>query len=434
MKSSLLPVVIIQAESQRDRVKKLVDYCRDLDGTRIAVWQAEGNLPYPHCNNAALHRAAMIYKGEAFIWMEADAIPLKPNWRRELSDEYRRGKKEFMLSSDTAPPRDLVGGIGVYGPNTHWLIPERITQGGWDGWMIKHLKPLIHFTPLIQHSYGRYEGSIALPWRFPRDQKIIRPDAFIFHRDRHQELILKPKLNRFLHTGDLGDIVAALPSIRQLGGGELVITDKEHPKGASPRGKMKSRFNLIKSLLDLQPYILSVEWQDEPTGITHDLSLFRTKRLYSSLAHWQAEYLGIPDLNTSPWLFVDSNSHERIIVSRSTRYHNSRFPWETVIQKLGNKLLFVGLPEEHLAFETEWRTKIDYTPTDNLLDVASLIAGAPLGFYNQSCPFWIAIGLGKKLVQESYEQEPNSVIPRPNAYYSYDEGGIARIEAGLALL
>lgn len=436
MKSLYYPAVIVQAEAQKDRVQKLVDYCYKLDGTSITILEGDTRTraTYPHCNNAAFHQAAEHFKGRPFIWLEPDSIPLKPNWRRELCDEYKRSGKEFMLSSDSHPPLDIIGGIGVYGSNSHYLIPKNISKGGWDGWMLEHLKSVIHFSPLIQHTYGRYDGSRAWPWRFPKNKSIIREDAVLFHRDRFQELITPALDKRFHHTGDLGDIVAALPTIRQLGGGELVISDSKLPTGKSPRGSMRERYELIKSLLEQQPYISKVEWQDKPSDITHDFSGFRTTPRVVNLAYWQAVYLGVYDLDISPWIFVESTPHLRVIVSRSLRYHNPDFPWSVITHKYKDKLLFVGLPEEHKAFEEYTKSQIDYAPTDNLLDVAKLIAGATIGFYNQSCPFWIAAGLGKKLVQESWRQQPDSVLVRPNAYYTYDDETMWQVNAGLALL
>ena len=189
--TSIQPV-IVAAGSQLDKVAKLVNYCRKLDGTEMQVIVGnEGTwAPYPHCNNFAFHQAAVVCKGHPFLWMEPDAIPLKTGWVQTLEKEYHRLHKEFMLSSDSHPPGDLVGGIGIYGPNTHWLIPEKLHHGGWDGWMIKNVHSLIGFTPLIQHKYGFYEGMIKVhDHLFPRDNWILRRESVIFHRDSTQSLI-----------------------------------------------------------------------------------------------------------------------------------------------------------------------------------------------------------------------------------------------------
>jgi hypothetical protein len=109
-----------------------------------------------------------------------------------IEQEYIRSGKEFMLTSDYNPPFDLIGGIGVYGTSTRWLVPKDIPEKnwGWDTWLVNHVPHLIHQTPLIQHSYGIYDDfGIAAPHRFPRDQSMLRPDALVFHRDKHQDII-----------------------------------------------------------------------------------------------------------------------------------------------------------------------------------------------------------------------------------------------------
>lgn len=156
--------VIVAAPSQHRRVARLVEHCRRLDDTEVLVLDGGPDcaLPYPHCNNAAFHQAALAMRGKPFCWLEPDSIPLQKGWLKAISQEYKRAGKPFMLSSDSNPPHDLVGGIGVYGPDSWWLIPKTYKFGAWDLWIITHLRPLIHFSPLIQHSYG-------IPWDVTHD-------------------------------------------------------------------------------------------------------------------------------------------------------------------------------------------------------------------------------------------------------------------------
>ena len=99
-----------------------------------------------------LHRAAREMGGHAFIWLEADAIPLKPDWVAILSEEYEKCGKKFLISSDSNPPFDRVGGIGCYPKETEWLVPYQFEKSGWDMWLIECVPHLIARTALIQHS------------------------------------------------------------------------------------------------------------------------------------------------------------------------------------------------------------------------------------------------------------------------------------------
>lgn len=426
-----IPAVIVLAEKQRPQVDRLVKHCKELDGTNLVVLEAPEctNLPYPKCNDASFHFAAATYKGKPFLWMEPDAIPLKTGWLESLSNEYKLSGKECMLSSDSNPPHDLVGGIGIYGPNTHWLIPKSFQVGAWDNWVFKHLKSVTHFTPLIQHSYGRYFDGHASPLRFPKDQIILRPAALLFHRDKFQDLItpadehsLEPDRKEiiFKHGGDLGDVIASLPILRALGGGKIVLFhDPDAPLGQRGRESLEgARYESIKPLLEAQPYVSSVEW-----GVGIDTKNFRTiPRPYNeSLLERQARHIDKWPIDQSPWLTVPKfEQHKRVIVARSPRYHNdSPFPWKEAYETYGNRLLFIGLPEEHAAFQSHIGHNIERANTSNLLDVATLMAGAPQVIANQSSCLWVALGLGCKIICEGWPPCPNSQLPRPDSFWAY---------------
>ncbi len=170
-------------------------YIKDLDGTEVVVIPAiDVTEKYPDRNNYSFHQAAKKMKGEAFFWLEPDSIPLRAGWLHAIEREYMFCCKEFMLSSDKNPPFDMIGGIGVYGKRTHEIIPKNIGGElyghGWDMWVYRNASNMVKWSPLIQHSYGIYnKDGIAYPHRFPRDLPILRKDALVFHRDKHQDLI-----------------------------------------------------------------------------------------------------------------------------------------------------------------------------------------------------------------------------------------------------
>ena len=188
-----MKAVIVKAERQAELVDNLVRYIKDLDGTNVVVIPASEDIQeYPARNNYALRTAAEAIGDEPFFWLEPDCAPLQKGWLNKIRAEYILSGKEFMLSSDCHPPHDLIGGIGVYGASTRWLIPKDVPEygWGWDTWMDNHIPHAIHKTPLIQHSYGIYnKEGIADPHRFPRDKSIIRDNALVFHRDKDQEII-----------------------------------------------------------------------------------------------------------------------------------------------------------------------------------------------------------------------------------------------------
>lgn len=514
--------VIARPVSQIIPVDNMVRYCRELDGTELKVIEVsdvEFITPYPHndfpCRQAhALHIVALAMKPNPFIWIEPDSIPLKPGWVRALTEEYYRLGKPYMLPFlPPEQPFDIASGIGVYGGDTDTTIPFQFDKHGWDYWMLQNLDGDLARTRLIQHNYGEYDetGHLKREYRFPQDAGIIKPKTVLFHRDRHQDMIYaskKPDIRyfdpfapptRFLHHGDIGDVIAALPSIRQLGGGELIITDTHTPHTA--RQSMKgARYESIVSLIESQPYITGIRWEDNvPRGtfpvpskhiadskqylatakeaglvaasigirqdgrspeellavlklyafpnaspklqeaiasgcvvctpkeeiqkpyISYDFTTFRAKfqSKDESLAHWQARHVGLTNPDLSPWLTVEASdmAKGRVLVARTLRYHNPEFDWKKVVEKYGRRLAFIGLDEEHIQFEKETGATVERIIVSSLLEMAKLIKGAELLICNQSCPFWIAVGLGTPIVQEVWPEQPNSQIHRHNARY-----------------
>lgn len=243
----------------------------------------------------------------------------------------------------------------------------------------------------------------------------------------------------FFHSGDLGDIIAALPAIRALGGGRLVIGQRIWRPLIGIRESMRGgRYRVIEPLLKAAPCISDVAYDDHPPKIDYDFSQFRpvVSRLLSAsrlekifgnrtkltnLVEQQAQYLGVNNVDVSPWLSVPPHpaTAGKTVVARSARNHNPRFPWPRLLEARRSEMVFIGLPDEHRAFEQEFGP-VAYRPTKDLLEVAQLIAASRLFVCNQGCPGWIAMALGHPLVQETNDGEFSSVIPRPNACFDMD--------------
>ena len=416
----MIQPVIASVPGNAQRVERLVRYCRELDGTKVRIIPVsdEGfELQYPgnakECRAAhSLRTVALAMQREPFLWLETDSIPLRKGFVKTLSDEYLRQGNRFLLSSDENPPYDYIGGIGIYSGDTACLVPEHYEKNGWDLFLIHSLPHLVARTPLIQHSYGIYTPKSLTLHQFPRDQKMIRDEAVIFHKDQYQGL-MNTNSRAFVHSGDLGDIIAALPAIREIGGGKLICT-ATNPSRESLKGK---RYEALRPLVEAQPYITAIEWQDAPQNFTHSFDGFRIRQNWNnglphkSLLQMQAEE-------------IDPRASSKVVIARSYRYQNPLFPWDQIADYLGDRAIFTGLPEEHKTFQNVCRHTIAYVPTSNLLELAGLIAGAKLFIGNQSCPFWIAAGLGVPLVQEVYCREMNSIVIDENAYYPMNPQGV----------
>lgn len=438
----ILPIIAMP-DSQVPQVMAMVEYCKKLDGTYVTAIPISKQLDDEFLNKNAsffdefpdskfaclqafgLNHCAKTMSGNPFFWLEPDSTPLKPGWLSRLNAEYKLKKKPFLISSDSNPPHDIVGGIGFYPGDTSWIVPTLFKKSGWDLWLIQNIPEMIERTPLIQHCYGAYdERGFARPLVFPGDDHFVRDDALIFHRDKFQGLfsnVKKNDRNVFLHSGDFGDIIAFLSVIRQIGGGKLVVTDHDRRKLMTLR-PMKNRFNSIKPLIEAQPYVTSVEFCEKPTGITHDITDFRIAyKSNRTLAESQAEYIGVKEVCFDPWLSVKPSkmTEGRIFVSRSHRYRNPSFPWSKIVESNRDKIVFCGLDEEYFDFCNSFG-HVDRIITPNFLIMAEAIAGSLIFIGNQSSPCWVAMGLGHPVIQESHPAIRDSMVMRSNAQFVFD--------------
>jgi hypothetical protein len=435
--SDVIPFVISRPYRQRVAVDRLVRYCKELDGTEITVvpiseeedaenlrrYPTTPGNSFPRLQACAFRKEAERMRGSPWGHIEPDSIPLKPGWAKALTDEYRRLEKPFMLSSDSHPPGDLVGGIGIFPGNAHEIVPIETERDAWDMWMIRNIPELISKTPLIQHKYAKYPIGAMDKERdlvFPKDQHLIRKDAVIFHRDVTQSLIPKSAEKTFWMSGDIGDCIASMAVVRQLGGGRVIIGDHPKHKERGWRKMSGGPYEALAPLLKTLPYVSSVEFDPYSTGHDYDFSEWRQKyRRHRSLAHSQADYFDIANLDVKPWIIAisDSRTKGRIVVGRSPRYHNHSFPWIQAVKRYRDRLVFLGLKEEHAAFEEMTKRKVEFIPTKDFKEIAGLVSGCDFIIANQSSIGWVALAMGKKLIQETYIKAYDSRIDeRDNQY------------------
>jgi glycosyltransferase involved in cell wall biosynthesis len=238
----------------------------------------------------------------------------------------------------------------------------------------------------------------------------------------------KIEVKSFQHAGDTGDIIYSLPTVRALGGGILYLcrasTNRVRPRELMNAEKAES----IASLLRLQPYLKDVRYIETLNpGIQVDLNSMRDGMAHNyehwrNLARCHLHQFNLKfEEEEKQWLVVDAPikvEGKPIVVARSPRYHNQDFPWRKVMRKYGNRMIFVGLPEEYDGFK-EKIGKVEYYPTVNLLDLARVIAGAELFIGNQSAPRAIAEGLKVNVLIEGCDACPNTHFERHNAIYFY---------------
>ncbi len=221
--------------------------------------------------------------------------------------------------------------------------------------------------------------------------------------------------------GDLGDAVVSMQIIHAVGGRNIVrFVDRE-------KTKIVDRVKIIKSLFDSQPYIEQSEISEEECDI--DLTGFR--RWHSS-----ATYLGDAQnceynhqtgenllLTYEPWIKVDPDTsfNGKVIIARSERYNNRRFDpvWNAAMELYGDRLVFVGLPKEHLDFTLKFG-RVKHLRVGDFFELARAMSGCSLVIANQSSPHAVAMAVGATIVQETCDWQPDVILPRKNVQYVCD--------------
>lgn len=232
-------------------------------------------------------------------------------------------------------------------------------------------------------------------------------------------------MKTFKHSGDLGDIIMSLPTIRALGGGILYLDSSGgfgNPLIQTDQGnKTKlnhNSINSIKELLELQPYIKGVKfWKGEK--VDYDLDEFRKHVKYNNLADSHLAAFDLPfKERDDKWLTVDSKFVKPIIISRSCRYQSNHSFWGSFLLTNNTKdCLFIGHELEHKIFEYAFGKVIQYENTPTLLDAAKLITGSKLVACNQNVIYTLAEAMKMNLVLEVYRIYPACIFNRKGAEY-----------------
>jgi hypothetical protein len=225
-----------------------------------------------------------------------------------------------------------------------------------------------------------------------------------------------------IHQGHIGDIIAFIPIYRKIEGTRIFVTDASW--GAPMTGY---KYDSLKPLLDSQGIPSQLNF---PPHSVIDYDTTNWRECYEdhiTLMDSQARYLNVVDRHTGhmeidgPWLSVepDDRFNGKVIINRSHRYRNDKFPWSKIMERYGNEAVFIGTDEEHADFEQSFG-KIQRHLAKDCLEIAKAIAACKLYVGNQSSAYWIAAGLRVPLIQEVYEHAPNSMILYPEAVYCVD--------------
>jgi len=239
----------------------------------------------------------------------------------------------------------------------------------------------------------------------------------------------KKKNKTFRHSGDLGDIIFSLPTIKTMGGGILYLDPKggedlkEMAMPASGKTKLNEEgIENIRELLESQSYITEVKlWDGEKVDV--ELDNFRKHIEFNNLAYSHLESQDITHTKAdSEWLEISDNEYElpedrKVVVSRNLRYQGNHSFWEMNASGFERDAVFVGSVYEHEVFQNVFGIEIPYIETPTAMDLLKVIDAADMFISNQGLPHAIAEGLKKRLICEVDKTYPAACWRRDDATY-----------------
>jgi len=224
----------------------------------------------------------------------------------------------------------------------------------------------------------------------------------------------------FKHSGSMGDCIFSLAAVKSLGGGFYYLNNG--PSNLYWTRLYGDPYDVVAPLIRYQRYITGVQpWRGE--AVNYDMDYWRCfylgrrqLRCFSIVEAHIRQVGGDAKTAESPWIEspVNKLSEGRVVINRTIRYRNPFFRWERIMKQYGKDAIFTGLREEYDDFRSEF-PKVDYFPTENLLELSSLIAGCRLFIGNQSCAFVIAEALKKDLILEVSPNAPHGMFYREGA-------------------
>ncbi len=212
-------------------------------------------------------------------------------------------------------------------------------------------------------------------------------------------------------AGEFGDLVYAMCVLKAQPGGPHTILLREHPgSSCKTSNKVVTHPEVFIPLALSQPYIKECRlWGpgDQEKWIS---SYFREQGYHNFIttlvrAHCRhGMSTGVVKVDTKgheKWLDVtpDSRVNGRVLIARTPRWRNSFFPWRQIHETYGNRLLMLGVREEHEMFEREVGP-VEFHECRDLLEAAQLIAGSFLWISNQTSLYAVAEGLKVRRILE----------------------------------
>lgn len=253
--------------------------------------------------------------------------------------------------------------------------------------------------------------------------------------------------NTFLHSGNAGDTLAALPAMREFyrntGIKPILYLRKGVPAwyydGAVHPVKDETgvnvmlndgMINMLMPLLKAQPFFEDIKvWIDEEVGC--DLDQIRETYVgmpNCSINRWY--FYVYPDLAcdlTKPWLEIPETDKDfakgKILITRTERYLNSNISY-SFLKEYEDDIVFAGTMREYNVFCMNYDLNIRKLTINNFLELAQAVQQCKFHISNQTMAFQMSEGSKHPRILEVCGFAPNVIVNGENAYDFMAQGGL----------
>jgi len=248
----------------------------------------------------------------------------------------------------------------------------------------------------------------------------------------------------FKHAGSIGDILAALPLIREYcrkkNKKAILYLHKDiiaqFPEGTTHPTRNENDvmvllndnvISMLLPLLKVQPYLEDVlVYNDEVIDI--DLDKMRDTFVnmpYGDISRWY--FYVFPDLAcdlSETWLTVPNSDRniakDKIIVTRTERYNNPQINY-SFLKPFEDDILFSGTMREYNNFCMNFDLNIRKLNESNFLELAQAIKQSRFHLSNQTMAFQISQGIKHPRMVEICSYAPNVIPYGKDAFDFYSQ-------------
>ena len=230
----------------------------------------------------------------------------------------------------------------------------------------------------------------------------------------------------FLHSGHLGDLIYALPVIKELSKNHechfYIQANKKIPVKyyKHPAGKVyidDRMLNLFLPLMKAQKFIHKCEkYNGQEIDINFDLFRELPVNIHFNSPRWYFHISGIQVDLTDPYLEVEPHEKikNKIVIHRTFRHRNQFINYKFLENE--KNLLFVGTKDEYEDLKKDVHN-LELYDCEDYLDMARVIKSSKFFIGNQSVAYPIAEALK---VPRILEAEPDFPVVQPIGKNAFD--------------